>query len=439
MSNIINLKIMKKALLILGLLLVPTFTFASTLSVSPSTQNVSVGSTFTVNVNLDTQNTSIDGVDLRYLNYNPSLLQVEDANVSTSGIQIAPGNLMAMTLVNKVDQSLGRITFSQVTGGNTKYRGSGTLATITFRALAAGTANLTFNYTANNTTDTNVAANGSDSLTAVVNGSYTIGGGSSSSNTTTNTGAGNLSFSGGGGGGGGVGNIASNAYCAPGQTVATLNTNFGMGTRGTNVTALQNFLVQKGFLTADNATGFFGALTQAALQKFQAANGIVSSGSPDTTGYGFAGPTTRARINSMLSGGVSNCVGQVPTGVQVAVSNILSRNLSYGAQGDDVKSLQNFLVSRGHLTADSTTGFFGALTQAAVKAFQAANGIVSSGSPETTGYGNVGPSTRSKINALLGSSAGSAPSTQNSQALQAQVEALQKQVNELLLKLQKAQ
>lgn len=156
----------------------PSVTSAATLSVSPSSQTVRVGDTFTVSVQLDTQGSSIDGVDIRYLSYNPSLLQVQDSNTSVSGIQISPGKLMPSTLLNSVDNSLGRIAFSQVAMGGTKYSGSGILATITFKAILSGTANLTFSYTSRNTTDSNVAAAGTDILNAVINGSYAIRSGS---------------------------------------------------------------------------------------------------------------------------------------------------------------------------------------------------------------------------------------------------------------------
>ncbi len=85
----------------------------------------------------------------------------------------------------------------------------------------------------------------------------------------------------------------------------------------------------------------------------------------------------------------------------------LTRNISFGSRGGDVAVLQRLLISEG-LLASEATGYFGALTQAAVQRFQAQNGIVSSGSPSTTGYGAVGPKTR----AFIASGAGaSAPST----------------------------
>jgi plastocyanin len=50
------------------------------------------------------------------------------------------------------------------------------------------------------------------------------------------------------------------------------------------------------------------------------------------------------------------------------------------------------------------TGYYGALTQAAVGRWQAKNGIVSSGSPSTTGFGNVGPKTAAAMAAACGGS-----------------------------------
>lgn len=177
-SNYFTPRTMKHIIIALAFLTLPLGASAATLSVSPSTQTVGVGDTFTVSVRLDTQGSSIDGVDLRYLNFNPSILQVVDANTSTAGVQIAQGSLMPLTLLNSVDAGAGRVAFSQVVAGGTKYSGSGTLASITFKALAAGTAAVTFSYTPGNTTDSNIAASGGDILNAVINGSYTVRGGS---------------------------------------------------------------------------------------------------------------------------------------------------------------------------------------------------------------------------------------------------------------------
>src|SRR3989344_7453384 len=65
------------------------------------------------------------------------------------------------------------------------------------------------------------------------------------------------------------------------------------GSRGADVTALQTFLIARGHMSG-TATGYFGVLTEASVQKFQAEQGVVNSGSARTTGYGSAGGKKRA-------------------------------------------------------------------------------------------------------------------------------------------------
>jgi peptidoglycan hydrolase-like protein with peptidoglycan-binding domain len=79
------------------------------------------------------------------------------------------------------------------------------------------------------------------------------------------------------------------------------NYTLSRGSRGDAITALQKFLVGQGFLTADSMTGFYGALTEAAVQNFQTKQGIVSSGTPATTGWGVVGKSTSAAIVRVCS------------------------------------------------------------------------------------------------------------------------------------------
>ena len=84
----------------------------------------------------------------------------------------------------------------------------------------------------------------------------------------------------------------------------------------------------------------------------------------------------------------------------------LYRNLSFGSRGQDVIALQTFLIAEGDLAAGNNTGYFGRMTEAAVKSWQAKNGVVSSGTAATTGYGAVGPRTRAKIASVCGGGGG---------------------------------
>ncbi len=75
----------------------------------------------------------------------------------------------------------------------------------------------------------------------------------------------------------------------------------------------------------------------------------------------------------------------------------LLRSLGFGAEGSDVLSLQQFLVAQNLLVTGAANGYFDAVTERAVQQLQIRYGVVVSGSPTTTGYGAVGPRTRSLI------------------------------------------
>jgi peptidoglycan hydrolase-like protein with peptidoglycan-binding domain len=88
----------------------------------------------------------------------------------------------------------------------------------------------------------------------------------------------------------------------------------------------------------------------------------------------------------------------------------IMRNLSQGASGDDVTSLQQTLVDDGFLSASSTTGFFGPLTARAVMQMQVRFGIASS----STGF--VGPLTRGFLRGGCGEGQGGAMGSSTSPA-----------------------
>lgn len=157
----------------------PFLGFAATLSLSPSSGTQTIGSIFPVTIQLSTGTDQVDGVDIHYINYPPALLEVQDENAGTSGVQITAGSLLPITQQNSVDTTNGRIDFSQVTSGGTRYNNTSaqTLATVRFRVLAAGTANLTFTYANGSTTDTNVAVGGVDTLTTPGTVSFTLAAG----------------------------------------------------------------------------------------------------------------------------------------------------------------------------------------------------------------------------------------------------------------------
>jgi chitodextrinase len=84
--------------------------------------------------------------------------------------------------------------------------------------------------------------------------------------------------------------------------ISSLTQSLYFGLRTAQVTALQSLLAREGYLSSASATGFFGSLTLAAVQKFQCDNNIVCAGG---AGYGIVGPKTRNILNSLSSSSLS--------------------------------------------------------------------------------------------------------------------------------------
>ena len=148
-------------------LLTPINTLAATLTLTPSTGSYNVGDIFSVQISLNTSGVAINGVDINNLNFNPAVLQVVDSDASLSGAQITPGILIPITSLNTVNNTTGDIAFSQQSNlGQTFTNSSGqTLATVNFRAIALGNANLQFDFVSGVTTDTNVIGVSSGNVT----------------------------------------------------------------------------------------------------------------------------------------------------------------------------------------------------------------------------------------------------------------------------------
>ena len=80
-------------------------------------------------------------------------------------------------------------------------------------------------------------------------------------------------------------------------THTPLTTPLKRGSRGAQVTILQTFLAQDLQIYPEAAvTGYFGAATMQAVERFQDRYSISSQGDPN---YGYVGPGTRAKINSL--------------------------------------------------------------------------------------------------------------------------------------------
>lgn len=85
------------------------------------------------------------------------------------------------------------------------------------------------------------------------------------------------------------------------QFVRTLYRDLSDAETNGEVTKLQQFLTENPVIYPEGrVTGHFGPLTERALQRWQAARGLVSSGAPGVTGFGVFGPRTRTAVNAVL-------------------------------------------------------------------------------------------------------------------------------------------
>jgi hypothetical protein len=105
----------------------------------------------------------------------------------------------------------------------------------------------------------------------------------------------------------------TSAATTPANTTSTSNTSgqvgtnpFGqftyaleLGSRGTAVTNLQKFLAQNADIYPEGlVTGYFGGLSDKAVKRFQEKYGIAG---PGDAGYGYVGPKTRAKLNTLIT------------------------------------------------------------------------------------------------------------------------------------------
>ncbi|NER27085.1 MAG: peptidoglycan-binding protein [Symploca sp. SIO1C4] len=125
------------------------------------------------------------------------------------------------------------------------------------------------------------------------------------------------------------------------------------GSRGSQVTALQRHLRALGFYDGP-VTGYYGKLTTAAVQRFQRARNLSADG--------IVGVQTASALI---------------TSDDVAVI-VNSSNLRRGSSGPEVTNLQNELKLLGYYNGP-VTGYYGSLTEAAVRKFQKDIGITVDG------------------------------------------------------------
>lgn len=203
----------------------------------------------------------------------------------------------------------------------------------------------------------------------------------------------------GGGGGGGGGS----------RPPVTITRTLDLGSTGADVTELQTFLADEGLLARTDITGRFNITTENAVKAFQRREGIVSSGTARTTGYGVVGPQTRAAIARIKAsrGTPATTPAITPT---TPGGYTFTRTLRIGTRGEDVRQLQIFLNTNGFTVSATGAGsrglettYYGAKTAQAVTRFQEAyRAEILTPSRLTRGTGTFGPSTMRKVNSMMG-------------------------------------
>ncbi|MEI6101875.1 MAG: peptidoglycan-binding protein [Eubacteriales bacterium] len=117
------------------------------------------------------------------------------------------------------------------------------------------------------------------------------------------------------------------------------------GDSGENIVLLQKRLQQLDYYDYNTLTGFYGPLTQEAVEKFQQSSNLQATGTAD-----------EKTLSALYSQDAS------------------PYTMALGDNGSDIQKLQSRLDELGYFNTD-TTGYYGEMTRAAVEQFQKANNL----------------------------------------------------------------
>ncbi|MDD3531936.1 MAG: cohesin domain-containing protein [Candidatus Shapirobacteria bacterium] len=148
------------------------------LSLSPTVKEVNAGVNFNVTVSVDTGGQQVNGVDA-VVQYDSSLLEV---------VSVSEGTFFPT--ITTITTTLGKVEIYGVADTGSPKTGTGTMATITFKGKASGTAAVNFICQSGSTNDSNInSASDTDIIACAsnVNASYVITGQSGTTTQTTPT------------------------------------------------------------------------------------------------------------------------------------------------------------------------------------------------------------------------------------------------------------
>lgn len=174
-------KYFSQLIVLLGIFFVfPLFAnvFAASLQLDPTTVSTTVGQTFKVKININAGTDQIQSTDA-WIPYNKDILEAQSIDNGTF-----------FPIVSNVLTYAGRVYVGGVVDrAGTSKTGSGTVATINFKAKQNGTVTLTFDCTTGSVSESNIVnmdTNGTDIINCTANGTsvVTVGSGGSSGGAT---------------------------------------------------------------------------------------------------------------------------------------------------------------------------------------------------------------------------------------------------------------
>lgn len=152
------------------------------------------------------------------------------------------------------------------------------------------------------------------------------------------------------------------------QSNKTLQANaLKIGSRGTEVSKLQQKLKQLGYFTYPEITDYYGTFTAEAVRKFQEKNKLPVTGVADSA--------TLAKINEAIASSEPQ-----PSAPKAGIY------LTIGSTDSEVKEVQTMLKQLGYFTYSQITGYYGTITANAVKSFQRDVNLKATGAVDAETY-----------------------------------------------------
>ncbi len=140
--------------------------------------------------------------------------------------------------------------------------------------------------------------------------------------------------------------------------------------------------------------GHYDSALRKAIIAYQKDHSLI--GAASSPGAGRIGPKTAVLIlrdwnNRLIAAKADALITEHRVLMIVAAQSDFGKFVGKGDSGDAVRSVQAFLAGHGYLSEGSISGFFGMLTEQALKTYQLAAGIIRQ--PTQTGAGFAGPAT----------------------------------------------